>query len=322
VYRAIADDDNNVYFGTDGRGVAAFDGKDFSLLARPNGPQATSDWGILEDPEGVLWFLEEFGQTIDTFDPSTGEWETETLDVCCVIPFAFDAEGNLWGGGDTGVWIIAPHGHTNITTEQGLPSNQVYHLAFAGDGTTWVATEAGMAQLNGFEVAAVFRGADMGLESDGTRTLLAASDGSVWVGREGGLSHLSSDGAWEHFGIGTLFSENLSFVSQIVEHPDGSIWVATWGDGLYQLTDGEWEHYAPFDAGVRLPSPYVHSIHLAPDGSLWIGTDAGVAHFDGAQWAAWGVEAGLNHWNVNSVRVQPDGTIWFATSGGLTRWTP
>ncbi|HLF91405.1 MAG TPA: protein kinase, partial [Anaerolineales bacterium] len=197
-YRAVADADNNVFFGTDGEGVVVFDGEDFFILDRPAGPLATAYWGILENPEGSLWFSEEYGLTIDAYNSANDEWENIELDVCCVIPFAFDAEGNLWGGGDTGLWIIAPDGNaTNITTEHGLPSNQVYHLSFAGDGTTWLATDSGLVQMNGFEVTQVLRAADIGLESDWTRILLAASDGSLWVGREGGLSHLTPDGTWE-----------------------------------------------------------------------------------------------------------------------------
>ncbi|NUM45276.1 MAG: hypothetical protein HUU38_11275 [Anaerolineales bacterium] len=322
-YRAVADDDNNIFIGSEGAGLVAFDGTEFYALDRPAGPVATSYWGILEDAEGVLWFLEEYGQHIDTYNIANETWEPEEFEVCCVNPLTFDAEGNLWGGGETGLWIISPNGDaTNLTTEQGLPSNQVYHLAFAGEGVTWVATEGGLARLEGFEVVEVLKAAEIGLVSDWTRYVFVAGDGSLWVGREGGLSQLTPEGTWEHFGIGTLFTEGFSFVSYITEHPDGSLWVATLGDGLYQQKDGEWEHYTPGDPGVRLSTPYIYSIHIAPDQSLWFGTEDGVARFDGAQWWAWKLEDGLNHWNVNDILVQADGTVWFATSGGITRWRP
>ena len=323
-YRAMADEDGNVFFGTDGKGVVAFDGEDFIPLDTPPGPGRNAYWGMLEDRDGVFWFSEEYGLGIDTYDPSEDIWSDKELDVCCVIPITFDADGNLWGVGETGVWFLTPEGRaTNVTSEQGLPSDQVYDLDLTEDGSLWLATETGIVKLQGFEVVEVLNADKMGLTNDRVHTLLAASDDSLWVGREGGLSHFSPDGTWEHFEIGTLFSSNFSLVTRIAEHPDGSIWVTTFGDGVYQrLPEGEWAHYTPNHPGVLLPSLYVNGVNIAPDGALWFGTDYGVARFDGGSWQAWDIKDGLGHWNVNQVYVQQDGTIWFVTSGGITRWMP
>jgi ligand-binding sensor domain-containing protein len=235
----------------------------------------------------------------------------------------FDSEGNFWGGGDTGLWFITPEGDvTNMTMEHDLPSDQVNQITFSSDGFVWIATDGGLVKLNEEGIVDVLNADELGIENDGVRSLLAASDGSLWVSQENGLSHLTPEGDWEHFGIGNLFSENFSFVSDIVEHPNGSIWIATLGDGLYQLNDNEWEHYFPTDRGVDLPSPYVNKITVAPDGSLWFGTEEGAARFDGEQWWSWDLEDGLSHWNVNDIFVEANGTTWFATSGGITRWKP
>ncbi|GAB4580711.1 MAG: hypothetical protein Fur0022_34530 [Anaerolineales bacterium] len=322
-FRSTQDDEGNLYFGSDGAGLIRYDGTSFTPFDTPNGPKQASSWGIIENPNGTLWFLEEWGSIIDTYDPSTASWTARELDFCCPVPLAFDAEGRLWSGGGTGVWILGTSGTpTNLTTEQGLPSDQVYQIAFAPDNVTWVSTDAGIVKLQKAEVMDVLNSDDMGIGSDFTNSVFYASDGAVWVSREGGVSRLTPDGNWEQFEIGTPFTESFSQVLAFAEDFNGSIWVGTYGDGIYRYTQGTWEQFTTNSLDVGLPSPDINNITLAPDGSVWFSTTFGVARFDGQTWQTLYFEDGLSHWNVRDVSVQFDGTVWFATSGGITRWTP
>lgn len=322
IFRSTIDDNGILYFGTDGQGVMRF-GEEFSHLERPVGPEQSSTWGVLESPRGALWFNEEYGALIDVYDPASDTWNSSGLDVCCVVPLAFDAEGNLWGGGGTGVWIANGEAKPiNITTTQGLPADQVYQVAFAPGGITWVATEGGVAKLQGFEVVEVLTGDEMGLASDFTSSVFLASDGALWVAREGGASRMTSDGAWESFDIGSPFTESFYRVFDFAEDFTGAIWLATYGDGIYRYANGTWENFTPNTLDVALPSPDINHITIGPDGSVWFSTTYGVTRFDGQTWQTLYFGEGLSHWNVNDVFVQPDGTIWFATSGGITRWRP
>src|SRR5574337_300297 len=93
----------------------------------------------------------------------------------------------------------------------------------------------------------------------------------------------------------TLFPYTTLFrsvsVLDIEEDSGGAIWVATEGLGLYRFANGEWKQFTSTDPGVDLPSPYVNSITLAPDGTLWFGTREGAARFDGSEWAE--IEVGV-----------------------------
>jgi len=100
------------------------------------------------------------------------------------------------------------------------------------------------------------------------------------------------------------------------------VWVATQGDWVYRYSGGEWEQFKGEDPDVELPSPYVNSVTVAPDGSLWFGTDGGAAHFDGDAWESFDVGDGLIFDEVNDIFVSEDGTAWFATGGGVTRYVP
>ncbi|MFQ5615503.1 MAG: protein kinase, partial [Anaerolineales bacterium] len=278
-------DDGALYFGTFGEGLIRYDGK-FTILKDYEGVQQSASWWILPTPDNTLWFMEQYGSLIDVFDPETEEWDTFELPICCPIPFAFDDDGLLWGIGDTGLWIIGPDGETNITSRNGLPTDQVFDIAFAPDGDTWIATEEGLALLSEREIVEVLTSEQTGMESNAILNLLIASDGSLWVGTDMGLGRRGPRGKWDHFSIGNPFSGSFYRVQDVAEDNDGNIWVATSGDGVYRFAGGEWEQFLPTDPGVDLLSVDVNTIYSAPDDSLWFGAMGGAVRFDGEEWTA------------------------------------
>jgi diguanylate cyclase (GGDEF)-like protein/PAS domain S-box-containing protein len=111
---------------------------------------------------------------------------------------------------------------------------------------------------------------------------------------------------------------------------DGRIWVAT-TVGLYQLDPGLPSLRAVAIRGV--PAPYLRSIAIGHDGSLWLGTNnAGLIHFkpdpasDGNASASGSVQRigfldgnprGLSHPSVHAVLVDRAGRVWIGTGHGL-----
>src|SRR5678815_2404693 len=56
------------------------------------------------------------------------------------------------------------------------------------------------------------------------------------------------------------------------------------------------------------------------DGLLWIGTDNGVARFDGIAWSALDKREDVPGNAVYAIQQAPDGAMWFGTDGGLMRY--
>ena len=57
------------------------------------------------------------------------------------------------------------------------------------------------------------------------------------------------------------------------------------------------------------------------DGYLWIGSDDGVARFDGVRFVSFGLREGLRSGPVRTLFEDSHGTLWIGTAGsGLTRW--
>lgn len=70
-----------------------------------------------------------------------------------------------------------------------------------------------------------------------------------------------------------------------------------------------------------LPQDTIRAITQTADGFLWLGTDEGLARFDGYEFVAFGKDqGGLPSNSVNVLAAGPDGSLWIGTPNGLTRY--
>lgn len=74
---------------------------------------------------------------------------------------------------------------------------------------------------------------------------------------------------------------------------------------------------ASWTARDGLPSSYVLSLAQDADGFLWVGTNAGVARFDGTRFLPWPQRGPLPSPNpiAYAIAAAPDGTVWIAFGG-------
>jgi serine/threonine-protein kinase len=325
-YRAIAQaEDGTLYFGSLGKGIYRFDGV-FTNLQPENSPRGTRFGQITEHPEGLLFFNEPYWIATDIYSRFTDEWLPASAFLenlpCCVQPIAFDFNGRLWGGGDTGLWIYDFTNAVNLTTRHGLPDDIVTDIAFNEDQSlAFVATPGGLAVIENEQVIEVVEHGMTGSPEEGPMKVFVQSNGDLWLIYHEGVAVLRGDG-WDYFGKGQVFGDDLYQVTDIDEGNDGVIWVATDGDGLYCYKDGSWSNYLPTDPDVMLPSWTLFGVAVAPDGGVWIATDWGGAVFFEGQWQVFDVDHGLIHPYINDIYITADGEVWFSTFGGLSRWIP
>ena len=73
--------------------------------------------------------------------------------------------------------------------------------------------------------------------------------------------------------------------------------------------------------GQGLPQDTIRAITQTPDGYLWLGTDEGLARFDGYDFVTFSKNTGdLPSNSVTALTVGPTGILWIGTSAGLTRY--
>jgi ligand-binding sensor domain-containing protein/tRNA A-37 threonylcarbamoyl transferase component Bud32 len=316
----------DMFFGSS-VGLVRFDmtGK-FQNWVVPDVPWNGSFDMILPEPGGGLWLRSDWGGGVDYLDTTAFTWMSDPHAYCECWPLSFDREGNLWGARwDRGLAVFSKETEVKIlTTEQGLPHSIVLAVAFDDKGQAWIGTEAGLAVLppGGGQITEVFTAANSGFAEDIIRNVFAATDGSIWVTTGQTLSRRRpDDGQWEHFAVGNPFTEDLSDITGIGEHPQGQIWVTTRWDGLYHWNAGEWQHFTPQTTEGKLPFTGFNSVTPAGD-SVWFGSTEGAVRYDGQTWTIYTPKDGLIQPWVEDIYVDPKGVIWFATRGGLTRYGP
>ncbi len=214
--------------------------------------------------------------------------------------FAEDAAGTLWIGSMGGLSRKRSLSNTSIdavfdnyTKKDGLTDNQVWSLMTDKEGSLWVGTYRG--GLNRFKNGKFLTyTAQEGLVDDYTYSIHEARNGDLWVATAEGVSRFtpsvggssstqssstqssSTQFSFTNFSKANGLPDNM--VRTITSSPDGAtVWLGTY-QGLCRLQNGK---FTTFSTAQGLPENRVRTLFLAEDGTLWIGTNAGLATMRG-----------------------------------------
>ena len=195
---------------------------------------------------------------------------------------AFDASGTLWVCTRGGLFRANPAKGDMTFRRQRLPQDDSGEIVYATytdrQGRLWVAGSQGLARRE-HGVWRRFTKRD-GLPTNLVGFISDAPDGSLWVGYRDlhGLSRINISGdrltlkTYDH--RSGLTSDQAIFVR--VDRR-GWVWFGT-DRGVDVLREGKWKHYGQQD-GLIWDDCNSEGFYEDPDGSVWIGTSRGLAHF-------------------------------------------
>lgn len=221
-----------------------------------------------------------------------------TISLPAITPTAVDNPWHSWTGGDT-IYNVIVQGDTlftigpgaltqwnasdgsvvrQLTTQDGLPGDP-NDIVMGDDGSLWVSTVRGLARWQGSKLS--LYGSDDGLGSDTVVPLLRLHDGRLLAG--------------------TLYS-------------------GINGEGLSVFENGKWSFWPGFpsaspDTEGKL-STAVNTILEAPDNTLWVGTDKGLGHWDGANWQIYETKDGLPDDSILHLSFSSTGKLLIGTAVG------
>ena len=193
----MIDDNGNKWVGTEGGGLAKFDGTTWMVYSSFNsGLPDNNISSIAIDGSGNKWIgTEDSG--LAKFDGIA--WTVYTtsnsgLSDNNVSSLGIDGNGTKWIGTEDGglakfngmIWTVY------TTSNSGLPENSVSSVIIDGIGSVWVGTlDAGFAKFDG-AAWKVYTSSNSGLPDDWIQTLLIDGNGNLFIGTAyGGLAVFS-----------------------------------------------------------------------------------------------------------------------------------
>ncbi len=236
--------------------------------------------------------------------------------------------------------------------EQGFPRGPVYAITQTPDGYLWIGTQAGLIRFDGWNFVLV-NDPSRNFQIANVLGLAPAADGGLWVRLQGAILLRYHDGVFERapsfpsdasitamttsargelliakdggFVFGkkggefTMLESPASMprspVLSMAETPAGDLWLGTRDAGLLHASGGA----APF-VRERLPDAKINCLLPDGGGGLWIGTDSGIARWDGREVVSDALPPKLNGFQALAMARDRDGNLWVGTdSHGLLR---
>ncbi|WP_213804669.1 sensor histidine kinase [Granulicella sp. dw_53] len=237
-------------------------------------------------------------------------WSTEQGLSGVVSAIAQTPDGYLWVGTDTALYRFDGQKFQEIEGEASAigPIHHVTALTVDAKGTLWVRAQG--THLLKYE-AGVFQNAFPALpyEVDATAIGRANKEGVLLATLgEGNVRSVGS-------GIESLGKSWELLVVSIAQTTDGRVWLGSRGSGLFFIDD---KHATPI-AG-KLPNNKVNCLLAADHGRLWVGTDSGLALWDGTELSKKSMPVPLDHEAILSLVQDHDGNLWVGTESGLVRF--
>lgn len=244
---------------------------------------------------------------------------------------------------------LAGYGRQSWVMENGLPQNTIQAMAQSQDGFLWLGTEVGLVRFDGYGFAVFDRNSNPALPGNDVRCLLASGDGALWIGTSEGLARWKN-GATKTFTSQNGLPGND--IQALGVNSDGTVWISTsqgdadirgdqvtapgtaasskpypllvdsvplpgagWANATATtLTIGRGDkRETSFTVGRELAGSKIQKLFADRQGSLWIGTNGGLARWSAGKLQRLPVTDPLARASVLAVLEDREGNLWVGT---------
>lgn len=231
-----------------------------------------------------------------------------------IYGMAEDQQGQVWVAADDGLARHDGTGWRRVGKEAGYTEGHARAVHVDVDGYVWAASEEQLFTLPPGASAFI----PVAIKSQSISNITSSSAGDIWVAdrARGHLLRLKKTG------YATAEIEEipaLRSVSMVLDEQGGA-WLGTLGSGVHHLAVGQRPRFAKdqgpissFTVRNGLSSNRVLAQLIDRDGTLWVGTDAGLDRLTRRTTSplALPVEAGSH-----ALAVSGDGSLWVGTGSG------
>ncbi len=285
-------------------------------------------WSMAQTGDGRIWVATQGG--LERLRTDERGFEHMTLDLPGVAARSFgptralfaDADGRLWIGTDTGLYVRAADGQTRrVRVDAAFAGDigKVWHIE-GGAGEVRVAVTGGLLVIGADGVARPLAGRELAA----SRVVSSARDGQgrLWLGTLTGVVMVSADGQLQRITAQPLLPGGLpgDGLAQILRDHEGGLWFVLDQAGIAYLPP-RWSGvtrytHVPDDPG-SLHDTAVLAVTRSTDGQLWVGGWSGwVDKLDPRTGAVKSVARHISG-SVGAMAEDRQGRLWLTTSGRL-----
>lgn len=297
IVSAHEDSKGDLWFGTNGQGVARWDGEQLRYFTTADGLIDDVVTGIAQDPSGHLWFGTQAG--VSRYDPSaepgvkgapfTSYGPSEGLPGagCKML---VDRSGGVWAGTSAGVFRFAAGRYTPFelpapkldTLSWKMTPGKVWDLFEDSKGNIWFGLDGHGALMYNGSTFKRFTKQD-GLCSNNVSSIQEDAQGNIWFGsitsdhpqyiEEGGVSMYDGTSF-------TRFSEvrglTANDIYNIYADRSGNIWIGAVRTGVYRWDGRSFTLFDKTDRPDLIPSLAIQAFVEDKRGARWFGFSGGL----------------------------------------------
>ncbi|WP_187290280.1 sensor histidine kinase [Terriglobus saanensis] len=234
--------------------------------------------------------------------------------------------------------------------ESGSTAIRINAIAQTPDGYLWVGTDENLLRFDGFRFEEIQPHSEGLAPIRHVLNLIVDSGGALWVRTEDSRVLRYKNGSFKSLlspeqgestvtAIGKplgegIFASGLSYglvqvtekgIQQIHRNAESltlaivqttdDLWLGTRENGLLN-----WSHNTLNVMNQGIPDLKVNSLLATSSSQLWIGTDGGLAHWDGHKTVSDVLPAEMNSLQILTIVQDRDGNLWIGSSRGLIRY--
>jgi signal transduction histidine kinase/ligand-binding sensor domain-containing protein len=301
-----------LWFGSDGGGVASYDGYVFKYLTEKTGLVNNYIYSVLEDSTGGLWFATRAG--LSYYDGISLKNYTADggLINARIQSISKGNNGSLWlGTYGNGIIYFDGSSFTNIRLGENEAANRVHTVLKGSNGVIWFGTEGGgLFRLEGDTLKNITLTKNK--PGNTIRHIYEEKPGRVWIATDGGGAIIYDSGKFSNLTVEQgLTSNSVNYISGT---RNNEVWIAYDAGGISGY-DGMTFTRLTEDDGLANNS--VISILFDSSQSMWLSAyGGGVARYQGNIFTHFTAGEGLSNSNVYGVATDKKGNLWLGPFGG------
>ena len=226
--------------------------------------------------------------------------------------FEYDAGGLSWYDGMS--W-----NHYNPDDEPA--GNYVWSISSSPEGDIWCITspmnytfQYKLSRYNDGKWETINMPEGLSLSSRSNLTI--GMDGLLWVGYGNALGCYDGE-VWQSYD-----TQEVVFIQEIAVGSNGDVWCRGYEilSRFYDFGQSGDYTFENFNMRDVLTFNQLFSLTIDNNNEVWVGTDAGIARYDGDSWAVFTTDDGVSGDSVFDLTVDADGDIWALTNTGTPNY--